>query len=238
LRKKDASDYSAAVVEGELLTSAIVEVKANYNKENEQFQELKNSVGFLTELQFYQAVLDAASLRWFIESLERDISAIGLLPDREILASITANASSQQTRDLYLLDFGEMRLRQLVDAQRQRIRTAEQRLECVSVVIDQIGRITNLLEKDRQFQDENEKLKVRKLRFSAESMVRPPRLRKCKSATIRAFLIALQNELAVVRAAVKDAQQASEDNIESLRATSTASSPTSRLRSSIAIGSR
>jgi hypothetical protein len=70
-------------------------------------------------------------------------------------------------------------------------------------MIDQIGSITNLHEKIRQHQDENEKLKVRKLRFSAESLVRPHRLTKCEPATFRAFLVALQNELAAVRAAVK-----------------------------------
>jgi hypothetical protein len=103
-----------------------------------------------------------------------------------------------------------MRLQQLVDAQKQRIRTAEQRLECASAVIDQFGRITNLLEKVRQFQDENEKLKVRKRQFSAESLICPGRLTKWEPATLRAFFIALQNELAVVRAGGKDAQQGSE----------------------------
>jgi hypothetical protein len=83
-------------------------------------------------------------------------------------------------------------------------------------VIDQFGSITNLLEKVRQLQDENEKLKVRKLRFSAESLLRPRRLTKCEPATLRAFLVALQNELAVVRAAVKEAQRASEDSIAKL----------------------
>jgi hypothetical protein len=193
-----------------------VEVKANFNKVNEQYQDLKNSVAFLTELEFYQAAPDVASLRGMIESLERDISAIGPLPDRDMLAQITASATSQQTLYLDLLDFRETRLKQLVDALKQRIRTAEQRLECASVVIDQFGSITNLLDKVRQLQDENEKLKVRKLRFSAESLLKPRRLTKCEPATLRAFLVALQNELAVVRAAVVDAQKASEDSIARL----------------------
>jgi hypothetical protein len=79
--KKHAADYSATILESEHLDSAIVDVKANYNKVNEQFQELKNSVAFLTELEFYQAAPDVASLRGMIESLERDISAIGPLPE-------------------------------------------------------------------------------------------------------------------------------------------------------------
>jgi chromosome segregation ATPase len=216
LMKKHAADYSAAILEGERLDSAIVEVKANFNRVNEQYQDLKNSVSFLTELEFYQAAPDVASLRAMIESLERDISAIGPLPDRDMLATITASATSQQSLYLDLLDFRETRLKQLVDALKQRIRTAEQRLECASVVIDQFGSITNLLDKVRQLQDENEKLKVRKLRFSSESLLRPRRLTKCEPATLRAFLVALQNELAVVRAAVSDAQQASEDSIAKL----------------------
>jgi hypothetical protein len=60
-----------------------------------------------------------------IESLERDITAIEPLSDRDMLSSITANASSQQTLYLDLLDFRETRLRQLVDAQKQWIRTAD-----------------------------------------------------------------------------------------------------------------
>ena len=94
-----------------------------------------------------------------IESLERDISAIGPLPDRDSLSQITSSSQSQQQLYLDLLDFRETRLRQLVDALEQRIKTAEQRLECASVVIDQFGSITNLLDKVRQLQDENEKLK-------------------------------------------------------------------------------
>jgi hypothetical protein len=180
-------------------------------------QELKNLVACLRELGFYQAAPNGASLRGTIESLERDISAIGPLPDRDMLASITANASSQQTLYLDLLAFGETHLRQLVDAEKQRILTAEQRSESASVVIDEFGTITNLLDKVRQFQDENEKLKARKLRFCAESLLRPRRLTKCERAAHRAFLVALQNELGVVRAAVKDAQQASEDSIAKLR---------------------
>jgi hypothetical protein len=183
LMKKHAADYSAAIVEGERLDSAIVEMKATYNQVNEQFQELKNSVCFLTELEFYQAAPDVASHRVMIESLERDISAIGPLPDRDMLASVTANASSQQAQTLYLdlLDFRETRLRQLVDAQKQRIRAAEQRLECVSVVIDQSGSITNLLEKARQHQDEKEKLKVRKLEFVQKVDVSKALAQVCKS---------------------------------------------------------
>jgi hypothetical protein len=53
--KKRGEDYSAAILEGERLDSAIVEMKANSNKVNGQFQELKNSVAFLTELEFYQS---------------------------------------------------------------------------------------------------------------------------------------------------------------------------------------
>lgn len=216
LMKKHAADYSAAILEGERLDQAIVEVKANFNKVNEQYQDLKNSVSFLTELEFYQAAPDVQSLRAMIESLERDISAIGPLPDRDSLSQITSSAQSQQQLYLDLLDFRETRLRQLVDALKQRIKTAEQRLECASVVIDQFGSITNLLDKVRQLQDENEKLKVRKLRFSAESLLRPRRLTKCEPATLRAFLVALQNELAVVRGAVAEAQQQSEDSIAKL----------------------
>lgn len=216
LMKKHAADYSAAILEGERLDQAIVEVKANFNKVNEQYQDLKNSVSFLTELEFYQAAPDVQSLRSMIESLERDISAIGPLPDRDSLSQITASAQSQQQLYLDLLDFRETRLRQLVDALKQRIKTAEQRLECASVVIDQFGSITNLLDKVRQLQDENEKLKVRKLRFSAESLLRPRRLTKCEPATLRAFLVALQNELAVVRGAVAEAQQRSEESIAKL----------------------
>lgn len=178
LMKKHAADYSAAILEGERLDQAIVEVKANFNKVNEQYQDLKNSVSFLTELEFYQAAPDVQSLRAMIESLERDISAI-----RDFRSS-----QSQQQLYLDLLDFRETRLRQLVDALEQRIKTAKQRLECASVVIDQFGSITNLLDKVRQLQDENEKLKVRKLRFSAESLLRPRRLTKCEPATLRAFL--------------------------------------------------
>jgi hypothetical protein len=70
-----------------------------------------------------------------------------------------------------------------------------------------------LLEKGRQFQDENEKLRVPKLRFSTKSLVRHRRLRNCEPATLRAFSVALQHEPAIVRAGVKDAQQGSEDNI-------------------------
>lgn len=216
LMKKHAADYSAAILEGERLDAAIVEVKASFNKVNEQYQDLKNSVSFLTELEFYQAAPDVQSLRTMIESLERDISAIGPLPDRDSLAQITSSAQSQQQLYLDLLDFRETRLRQLVDALKQRIKTAEQRLECASVVIDQFGSITNLLDKVRQLQDENEKLKVRRLRFSAESLLRPRRLTKCEPATLRAFLVALQNELAVVRAAVAEAQKKSEDSIAKL----------------------
>ncbi|OHS96256.1 hypothetical protein TRFO_37585 [Tritrichomonas foetus] len=216
LMKKHAADYSAAILEGERLDASIVEVKANFNKVNEQYQDLKNSVSFLTELEFYQAAPDVQSLRAMIESLERDISAIGPLPDRDSLSQITASAQSQQQLYLDLLDFRETRLRQLVDALKQRIKTAEQRLECASVVIDQFGSITNLLDKVRQLQDENEKLKVRRLRFSAESLLRPRRLTKCEPATLRAFLVALQNELAVVRGAVADAQKQSEDSIAQL----------------------
>lgn len=204
--KKHAADYSAAILEGERLDQAIVEVKANFNKVNEQYQDLKNSVSFLTELEFYQAAPDVQSLRAMIESLERDISAI-----RDFRSS-----QSQQQLYLDLLDFRETRLRQLVDALEQRIKTAEQRLECASVVIDQFGSITNLLDKVRQLQDENEKLKVRKLRFSAESLLRPRRLTKCEPATLRAFLVALQNELAVVRGSVSEAQQQSEESIAKL----------------------
>lgn len=123
--KKHAADYSAAILEGERLDQAIVEVKANFNKVNEQYQDLKNSVSFLTELEFYQAAPDVQSLRAMIESLERDISAI-----RDFRSS-----QSQQQLYLDLLDFRETRLRQLVDALEQRIKTAEQRLECASVII-------------------------------------------------------------------------------------------------------
>ena len=42
--KKHAADYSAAILEGERLDQAIVEVKANFNKVNVQYQDLKNSV--------------------------------------------------------------------------------------------------------------------------------------------------------------------------------------------------
>lgn len=216
LMKKHAADYSAAILEGERLDAAIVEVKSNYNQVNEQYQDLKNSVSFLTELEFYQAAPDVASLRTMIESLERDISAIGPLPDRDSLQQMISTAQSQQQLYLDLLDFRETRLRQLVDALKQRIRTAEQRLECASVVIDQFGSITNLLDKVRQLQDENEKLKVRRLRFSSESLLRPRRLTKCEPATLRAFLVALQNELAIVRGAVAEAQKESEESIAQL----------------------
>ena len=139
LMKKHAADYSAAIAEGERLDAAIIDVKANFNKVNEQYQDLKNSVSFLTELEFYQAAPDVQSLRNMIESLERDISAIGPLPDRDSLQSLISSSNSQQQLYLDLLDFRENRLRQLVDALKQRIRTAEQRLECASVVIDQFG---------------------------------------------------------------------------------------------------
>ena len=216
LMKKHAADYSAAIAEGERLDAAIIDVKANFNKVNEQYQDLKNSVSFLTELEFYQAAPDVQSLRNMIESLERDISAIGPLPDRDSLQSLISSSNSQQQLYLDLLDFRENRLRQLVDALKQRIRTAEQRLECASVVIDQFGSISNLLDKVRQLQDENEKLKVRRLRFSSESLLRPRRLTKCEPATLRAFLVALQNELAVVRGAVSEAQKKSEESISRL----------------------
>lgn len=216
LMKKHAADYSAAIMEGERLDQAIVEVKANYNKVNEQYQDLKNSVSFLTELEFYQAAPDVQSLTSMIESLERDILAIGPLPDRDSLNTLVANSTSQQQLYLDLLDFRENRLRQLVEALKQRIKTAEQRLECASVVIDQFGSISNLLDKVRQLQDENEKLRVRRLRFSSESLLRPRRLTKCEPATLRAFLVALQNELAVVRGAVADAQRKSEESIAKL----------------------
>ena len=216
LMKKHAADYSAAILEGERLDSAIVEAKANLNRVNEEYSDLQKSVSFLTELEFYQAAPDVASLRGMIESLERDISAIGPLPDKEMLSQIVASAPSQQQLYLDLLDFRETRLRQLVDALKARILAAEQRLECASVVIDQFGSITNLLERVRQLQSENEKLKVRKLRFSAESLLRPRRLTKCEPATLRAFLVALQNELAVVRSAVAEAQRASEESIARL----------------------
>ena len=216
LMKKHAADYSAAIAEGERLDSAIIDVKANFNKVNEQYQDLKNSVSFLTELEFYQAAPDVQSLKTMIESLERDISAIGPLPDRDSLQSLMSTSTSQQQLYLDLLDFRENRLRQLVDALKQRIRTAEQRLECASVVIDQFGSISNLLDKVRQLQDENEKLKVRRLRFSSESLLRPRRLTKCEPATLRAFLVALQNELAVVRSAVSEAQKKSEESISKL----------------------
>lgn len=216
LMKKHAADYSAAIAEGERLDAAIIDVKANFNKVNEQYQELKNSVSFLTELEFYQAGPDVASLKNMIESLERDISAIGPLPDRDSLQSLISSSTSQQQLYLDLLDFRENRLRQLVDALKQRIRTAEQRLECASVVIDQFGSISNLLDKVRMLQEENEKLKVRRIRFSSESLLRPRRLTKCEPATLRAFLVALQNELAVVRGAVAEAQKKSEDSISRL----------------------
>ena len=216
LMKKHAADYSAAILEGERLDAAIVEAKANLSHVNEEYQDLQKSVSFLTELEFYQAAPDVASLRGMIESLERDISAIGPLPDKEMLSQLVASAPSQQQLYLDLLDFRETRLRQLVDALKARIRTAEQRLECASVVIDQFGSITNLLERVRQLQSENEKLKVRKLRFSADSLLRPRRLTKCEPATLRAFLVALQNELAVVRSAVADAQRASEESVARL----------------------
>ena len=216
LMKKHATDYSTAIQEGERLDQAIVDVKANYNKVNEQFQDLKNSVSFLTELEFYQAAPDVASLKSMIESLERDISAIGPLPDRDTLQQIVSSAQSQQQLYLDLLDFRETRLRQLIEALKQRIRTAEQRLECASVVIDQFGSITNLLDKVRQLQEENEKLKVRRLRFSTESLLKPRRLTKCEPATLRAFLVALQNELAVVRSSVSEAQAQSEASIATL----------------------
>jgi hypothetical protein len=103
---------------------------------NEQFLDLKYLVAVLAELEFYQATPNVVSLGWMIESLERDISALGPLQEPDMLASITANASSQQALHLDLLDLSEMRLRQLVDAQKQWIRTAEQRLECASAVID------------------------------------------------------------------------------------------------------
>lgn len=216
LMKKHAADYSAAIAEGERLDAAIIDVKANFNKVNEQYQELKNSVSFLTELEFYQAAPDVGSLKNMIESLERDISAIGPLPDRDSLQSLISSSTSQQQLYLDLLDFRENRLRQLVDALKQRIRTAEQRLECASVVIDQFGSISNLLDKVRMLQEENEKLKVRRIRFSSESLLRPRRLTKCEPATLRAFLVALQNELAVVRGAVSEAQKKSEESISRL----------------------
>ena len=216
LMKKHASDYTAAIAEGEHLDAAIVEAKANLNNVSEQYQDLQKEVAFLNELEFYQAAPDVASLRGMIESLERDISAIGPLPDKEMLSQIVASAPSQQQLYLDLLVFRETRLRQLVDALKSRIRTAEQRLECASVVIDQFGSITSLLERVRQLQSENEKLKVRKLRFSTESLLRPRRLTRCEPATLRAYLVALQNELAVVRSAVAEAQTRSEESIARL----------------------
>ena len=214
LMKKHATDYSAAILEGERLDASIVDVKANFNRVNEEYQDLKSSVSFLTELEFYQAAPDVQSLKTMIESLERDITAIGPLPDRDMLPQIMASSPSPQQLYLDLLDFRETRLRQLVSALKQRIKTAEQRLECASVVIDKFGSITNLLDKVRQLQEENEKLKVRRLRFSAESLLRPRRLTKCEPATLRAFLVALQNELAVVRGAVAEAQKQSEESIQ------------------------
>ena len=216
LMKKHAADYSAAILESERLDSSIIEVKSNFNKVNEQYQDLKNSVSFLTELEFYQAAPDVNSLKTMIESLERDISAIGPLPDKDLLNNLISSSSSQQILYLDLLDLRENRLRQLVEALKQRIRTAEQRLECASVVIDQFGSISNLLDKVRQLQDENEKLKVRRLRFSIDSLLKPRRLTKCEPSTLRAFLVALQNELAVIRNSVREAQDKSESSISQL----------------------
>jgi hypothetical protein len=149
-------------------------------------------------LEFYQAAPDTESLKKMIESIERDIASISALPDKDALHQFFNAATSHEQLYLDLLDFRETRLRQLVDTLKNRIRTAEQRLESASVVIDQYGSIPSLLDRVKLLQEENERFKVRKHRFSVDSLLKPRRMTRCEPSDL-IFLVALQNELSIVK---------------------------------------
>lgn len=211
---KHEKDYNQAIEEGKELDQETIKVQNKYDKVNVDFQNLSQSVSFLKDLEFYQAAPDIASLKIVIESLEKDISSIGVLPEKEKLAQIWNLELPVEEKYLRLLSLRKKRLRQLVETLQQRIKNAEQRLESASVVIDQFGSIQQLLEKTKKLEEENDILKVRQVRFSVDSLLKPRRLTRCEIGPLQAFLIALQNELAVVRSAVSQVQK---DNEEAIR---------------------
>ena len=187
--------------ERDRIDAAIIEAKSLHNKLNDEYTKLKGSVSFFTDLDFYQAAPDVPSIESVIKRIERDICDISPLLDKDILQQTISSSPSEQYFYLDLLDLRETCLSQLVDTLKLKIRTAEQHLECVSVVIDEFGSITNMLDR------------VRQLLFTHDSLLKPRRLTKYDPATLRAFFVALQNELSVLRREVFEAQKQSEENI-------------------------